>query len=166
MVHLAAPGVLGNFLEFLNPKNVLSMEVGNANGRLADYPRIVALFEQKPLFGRGVGTFLPEKFFFVDNQYLLSLAEIGLLGVFALLNLYLGSFAKLIGAGRKLPEGDSSMATAAGISVLVFAVASATYDTLGFPQVTALFFIILGIGFAILCNGLESASPQATGSPR
>ena len=35
---------------------------------------------ERPLFGRGFGTFLPELYRYIDNTYLLGLVEFGIVG--------------------------------------------------------------------------------------
>ena len=53
----------------------------SSKSRTNAYSEAVPYIAHHPWFGQGFGTFLPKTYFFVDNQYLTSLLEIGFVGV-------------------------------------------------------------------------------------
>ncbi len=159
VVHLFFPGVIGTFIENLTPRVVISQETSTTESRLADYPRILAEWRQNPLFGRGVGTFTPGRFFFVDNQYLKYLVEVGFFGFLAMLALFLTAAWTLVRRGVALGGPTGSVVVATGISAFVYALVSATFDAQGFPQVPYLLYIIMALGVAMLLNAADEPVP-------
>lgn len=158
-VHMLFPGALGAIRATLVPSYIERTEIGNPEGRIEDYPRIWQEFVKKPLFGRGYGTFDPRKFFYVDNQYLKFVVEIGLLGslVFAsFLYRVLSQFWRSARLAKK-PHEDLFISLTA--SSLVFVVVCATFDTFGFPQVPYLFFIMVALGTALALNSKSISEP-------
>ena len=86
-----APGVLGTLQGlFVNISNDSS-----AASRTDSYGIAWDFIERHPVTGRGYGTFLPS-YRILDNQYLLSMIEIGFLGLVALLLVFL-TCARLCG---------------------------------------------------------------------
>ncbi len=158
VVHMFFPGVIGTFVENLTPKVVFQQETSTRESRLADYPRILAQWRQKPLFGRGVGTFTHDRFFFVDNQYLKYLVEVGFFGFAAMLIFFLAAAWTLVRRGSEIGGTPGSVVVASGISALVYALVSATFDAQGFPQVPYLLYIVVALGVAILLNCAEEPS--------
>lgn len=160
-IHMMFPGILGTFRSTMTPSNVIKSEVGNRGGRLEDYPRMLREFKNNPLFGRGYGTFDPIKFFFVDNQYLKFLVELGLFGILAFVLLLYKAISMLLRKEKTRGSPDYSPLSAIAASIMVFGIVSATFDTFGFPQVTYLFFILLSLGTAYALNlETEDASMQ------
>ena len=63
---VVVPGLLGTIRGlFVNASSDPSTD-----GRTADYGPVLEYLQQRPLFGRGLGTFLPELYRTLDNQYL------------------------------------------------------------------------------------------------
>jgi polysaccharide biosynthesis protein PslJ len=154
VLHFAFTGAIGTLLERLSPGYLLATETGNDAGRVADYPRIVGYFWQRPLLGLGFGSFDPFKYFWVDNEYLVMLVEVGLLGISAFLAFFISAFRMLFRAGEVPIEGVGGLAVSLSASVAVFAVTSFTYDSFGFPQPFNLFFILVALG-TVLGAGLR-----------
>jgi O-antigen ligase len=104
-----------------------------------------------PWFGQGFGTFLPKTYFFVDNQYLTSVLEIGFVGVTALVALFVTGWFTARGVRRRA-VGDAEardLGQCLAASVAAAAVCFATFDALSFSIAPGLFFLILGcIGVA------------------
>lgn len=114
-------------------------------GRTDDYAVVGAFISQSPFIGRGFGTFLPEDFIVLDNQYLGSMVETGALGVVTLLLVFVIGFGcargiKIRGATSEMR--DLGIALSACISVVM--VGYVTFDGLAFPMVTGLLFLLLG----------------------
>jgi O-antigen ligase len=160
-IHMIFPGIFGTFKSTMTPSNVIKSEVGNRGGRLEDYPRMIKEFRKNPLFGRGYGTFDPIRFFFVDNQYLKFLVELGLFGIVAFIGLLYKAISMLFRKEREREDSGYSPLSAIAASIIVFGIVTATFDTFGFPQVTYLFFILLSLGTAYALNlETEKASMQ------
>ncbi len=104
---------------------------GSLAARTSDYTLIEQYVSEKPVFGRGYGSFVPTQYFWVDNQYLRTLLEAGTIGLIALLSLYLGSLAIAAGVRRRaLAPRDRSMSQSLFASLAVCVVAAATFDAL------------------------------------
>jgi polysaccharide biosynthesis protein PslJ len=157
VLHMAFPGAIGMLTERLSPAYLASTESGNQAGRVADYARIVTFFHYRPLLGMGFGTFDPFRFFWVDNQYLILLVELGALGLGAFIAFFASGFGLLYRAGRRFGGELGDLAVALSASVAVFGVTSFTYDSFGFPQPFNLFFILLALGVSLV-SGLKEGS--------
>lgn len=130
-------------------------EVGNPNGRLADYPRVWKEFLDRPFFGRGFGTFDPEKHFYIDNQYLGFMVETGIVGTLCFLWLFYALVKKLKGVISKSTGDKAGLAGALLSSILVFIIVCTIFDTFGFKQVSYSFFILAAFGSVLdVCDGL------------
>ncbi|MHB8841318.1 MAG: O-antigen ligase family protein [Candidatus Aquicultor sp.] len=133
-------------------KHIVSSEVGNNEGRLTDYPRVLQKFAEKPLFGMGFGTFDPERYFYLDNQYLGFIVETGVVGILAFLWLLYSLIKSFRGFALKAEPGVGELVSSLLSSVLVFAAVCFTFDTFGFADVVYAFFIIAGLGSALVIS--------------
>lgn len=149
---LLMPKALEEILSYLSPSYFQSHEVGNRYGRLEDYPVLFAEFLKSPLIGRGFGTYDPVRYRYVDNQHLLVIVELGMLGIYVFWGMFYRAYKNLKTKHARAKGDDKILATAFIASVIVFFVSSFMYDSLGFPQPTYLFFILLGLSFAISFN--------------
>ncbi|MGO1973132.1 MAG: O-antigen ligase family protein [Propionibacteriaceae bacterium] len=131
----------------------LFRDIGNepsSQGRIDDFAYVNGAIAERPWQGLGLGTFSPEVYFYVDNQYFLMLLEGGiglLLGFVAVLLLGIGVAQRAAARLRGSPHQGLADAVVAGL--VGFAVASATFDSLSFRQVGLLAFLLLGIGGAL-----------------
>lgn len=143
------PGLIGTITNLFS--TFLSNSDSSTQARTVKYSEIVPYVVDRPLFGRGFGTFMPNLYFFTDNQYMLTLAEMGGLGVLALLVLFVTGIHSG-GAIRRLArtESDRELGQAFFASSLVALVISATFDALSFAMFAGLFFLILGAGGSYL----------------
>lgn len=141
---LGIPGLVGTL------RNLFTNAGSDASvtDRTARYSRIAGLFRHHVYIGRGLGTFIPERYFVLDNQYIATTLETGLIGLSALIFVMIVSFGCARGARRLLKDPVTrdlaqSLAAAAAVPLAVFA----TFDALSFPMVPGLMFLLLG------CNG-------------
>jgi O-antigen ligase len=143
------PGLIGTITDLF--ASFLSNSDSSTQARTVKYSAIVPYFDEHPWFGRGFGTFTPDLYFFTDNQYMLTLAEMGLLGLVALLALFVTGIHQG-GAIRRLARTDSDreLGQAFLASALVALVISATFDALSFPMYAGMFFLTLGAGGSYL----------------
>jgi O-antigen ligase len=124
--------------------------------RTESYGVAVAYIAQSPWFGRGIGTFLPTYRIF-DNQYLLSLVEIGVVGVVTLLIMIMTALWCTFQANRR--SGATSvrqMSVGLAASVATGAVCLALFDGFSFPMMPGLWFLMIGLAGA--CYGVTRPS--------
>lgn len=159
LVHMAFPGTLATLQTWISPSHIEKTEVGNKAGRLEDYPRVWKELVKYPAFGRGYGTFLPENFFYVDNQYLKFAVEIGLLGLSLVLVFFRRVIIEMWHASTRAEPSERSLLVALLAGAVVFAVSFATFDTFGFAQVPYLFFLLLALGTSLCRCQRATASP-------
>lgn len=158
-VYVAIPGMLGTLTQLFTG---ISGD-GSARSRTDSYSLALDFIARSPLFGRGFSTFLPE-YRILDNQYLGLLIEVGIVGVLAVLALFLVAFA----SARTVRRTSTDPATRSLAQALIAMVAAgvfsfATFDAFGFPQVASLVF--LGIGcIGALRNTLGDRAGLATSS--
>ncbi|WP_042418610.1 O-antigen ligase family protein [Streptacidiphilus anmyonensis] len=139
------PGLIGTLTNLFS--SFLSNSDSSTQTRTVKYAEILPYLEQRPLFGRGFGTFTPDLYFFTDNQWMLIAAEMGGLGVLALLVLCFTGVHQG-GAIRRLArtDADRELGQAYLATAVVTLVISATFDSLSFPMFAGIFFLTLGTG--------------------
>ncbi|MGW6685327.1 O-antigen ligase family protein [Streptomyces sp. NPDC054961] len=152
------PGLIGTITTLFG--SFLSNSDSSTQARTVKYSAIVPYVEERPLFGRGLGTFTPDLYFFTDNQYMLTLAEMGLLGLVALFALFLTGIHQG-GAIRRLAadESDRELGQAFFASALVALVSAATFDALSFPMFAGMFFLTIAAGGSYL-GFIRRAAPK------
>ncbi|AWZ13970.1 O-antigen ligase family protein [Streptomyces sp. ICC1] len=152
------PGLIGTITTLF--ASFLSNSDSSTQARTVKYSAIVPYLEDRPLFGRGLGTFTPDLYFFTDNQYMLTLAEMGLLGLVALLALFLTGIHQG-GAIRRIAacESDRELGQAFFASALVALVSAATFDALSFPMFAGMFFLTIAAGGSYL-GFIRRAAPK------
>ena len=104
---------------------------------------------QNPWFGRGLGTFLP-KYRIFDNQYLLLLVSVGIVGTLAFLALGVTAAVTMFRLRVRLRDEASrdlamslAAATCAGFTCLFM------FDAFAFPMTMGTLFLILGLAGAL-----------------
>ena len=133
-------------------------------GRTDDYQLIPVLMDGHWWFGRGLGTFHPQVYFFLDNQYLGSLLEGGVVSLTALIALFAVGIGVAGGVRRRTSDPAlRSEAQAIAASLAAFAAAALTFDLLAFRQ--SAFLVVLLIGCAGAHWSLVHPRPKL-GMPR
>lgn len=108
-----------------------------------------AFLTQHPFFGRGLGTFLP-KYRIFDNQYLLLLVSIGVVGTILFIGIFIVAVTQLIRAHRKAEDQATRDLSASLVGAIAAGVASlAFFDAFAFPMTMGAFFLVLGISGAL-----------------
>ena len=149
------PGLLGTF-------RTLFAQLANdssTTSRTSAFSSAGPYVSQHPWFGRGFGTFFPAVYFFTDDQYLLSAIEIGIVGVLALLALFITGLVtaqKVRRATTNLEIRDLGQCMTASIAVSM--VAFGTFDALSFGMAAGLTFMLLG------CTGAARRLLRAQGA--
>ena len=133
-VFMSAPGLIGTLAAFFG--------AGTADPsvatRVSDYPLVERFLEQAPWFGRGGGTYIPDNALdILDNQFLKTAVELGLVGVVALTAFFLvPAIAALVARRRSRdPELRLLCAALAG-AALAGTACSFTFDSLSYPMFT------------------------------
>jgi polysaccharide biosynthesis protein PslJ len=119
--------------------------------RLRDYDAAFVEVARHPLLGRGLGTWLSSKYNVLDNQYLHTLIENGVIGLAAFTLLFLVSVVCLVRIRSEISdpsERELALTLVAALSVGV--VGSFTYDSLTFTTATGLTFLLIGAVGALI----------------
>ena len=142
----AVPGLVGTLRSLV----FVGSDDPSIAGRTEDYAKIPALLDGHWVFGRGLGTFQPDVYFFLDNQYLGSLLEGGwiLLGSVVML-LVVGMGVARGARKRSADPGIRSLGQALAAGLAGLAASGATFDEFSFNQTSYLMFLMVGCAAAI-----------------
>jgi O-antigen ligase len=119
-------------------------------GRTDDYAAIPGLMDGHWWWGRGLGTFVPDVYFFLDNQFLAALLQGGVIGLLAFIVLLLVGIGTARGVRRRATDpalrslGQALAATIASLGVSGF-----VFDLLSFRQSGFLLFLAIGCAGAL-----------------
>jgi O-antigen ligase len=120
----------------------------SAQSRTDSYQLVFEFVARNPLFGRGFSTFSPT-YRILDNEYLLLLIEVGMVGVLSLLAMLGTAWFNARAAhasGSTAASRDLAQSVAASVASL--AVSLALFDAFSFPIVAGLLFLMTGIAGA------------------
>jgi O-antigen ligase len=113
---------------------------------------------QHPLFGRGLGTLLP-KYRIFDNQYLLLVVTVGIVGTLAFGALVVTSVVVLNRRRRQLRlERDRDLAISLTASIIAGFLSLAFFDAFAFPMTMGALFLVLGMAGAF--TRLSDSEPE------
>jgi O-antigen ligase len=145
LLFLTTPGLLGTIRSYF-------MNIGSDTSistRTSDYAAVAPFIRQSPWIGRGPATFLP-KFRILDNQWLASLIETGILGMAGLIVFVLTP--GLLGTSLRRSTTDPLFRDLGqallGMSAVVIFLAM-SFDLLAYPMAPAFLAIFLGIAGAL-----------------
>ena len=170
VVKVAAPGLLGTLQSYFEDLFHAAGEGSVYSTRVAawslDWPYISA----RPVFGRGWATLLAATYSWTDDMYLATLVETGVVGLICLILLYLTGIQCGAAGRRKTQDPRRRHFGQALVAAIAAAtVTSATFDSISFPMVGGLTFLVLGIAGAydgiMAAEGYASALPADTGRP-
>ncbi|GAA3632523.1 O-antigen ligase family protein [Microlunatus ginsengisoli] len=128
-------------------------------------------FESSPLIGRGFGTFLTS-YRILDNQMLLMLVELGIVGVATFLAIALSAFiGPLLARRTAWTELDRQLGVALAASTLAGSTLMFYFDALSFPIAFGTWCLVIGIAaaywrLAANPNALRQPRPSAESSVR
>lgn len=156
----ALPGLLGTI------RSLFTGLEGDPSvaGRTDDYPLVFRLIEMRPLHGQGLYTFVPMVYRTVDNQLLVMLLEVGVLGTAAFALLFVTSQVAAWAPRRlRLDHQKQQLGFAVSASLLGIVTSFVTFDALSFRQVAGLTFLFMGLAGAVhnLARVSASASPPS-----
>lgn len=132
------PGLIGTLSSlFTNAESDPSI-----SGRTSDYSDVFKYAAERPWLGRGTGTFIPELYRLLDNQWLLTLMNNGWIGIGALIVLHFtGVFLAIIAFRRAESEVDRHLCAAIASVPLIAALTGLTFDSFSFST----FVVVLGL---------------------
>ncbi len=157
-VYVAIPGMLGTLTKLFTG---ITSDTSAAS-RTDSYALVWQFFTRSPFFGRGISTFLPE-YRILDNQYLLVLIELGIVGMIALIAYLVTAIVSVVDARRHSTNPRvRSLAPALAAAVVAGALSFATFDAFSFPQVSDLLFLCIGC-IGALWNIVKRESLQSAG---
>jgi hypothetical protein len=169
VLHVAVPGTIGSLRGAFFPAGGLIKEQSThpgwrGSGRIADLAPALAEFGKRPLLGEGFGTRQPgrevDNAQILDDQWLKTLLETGIFGTIAWVWLIVHFLRRTAREAKRDLTERGWLLTAVAASVASFAVGMFLYDTFSFIQVTLLFFIVLGLGAAVLRVRPEGVEPD------
>lgn len=141
-----APGVLGTLRGFfLNTGTEPS-----STARTDDYPIVYAQWQEYPLLGRGAGTYLPELYRVLDNQYLLTLVSTGAFGLLVYIVLLCTGYSlgrRVHRLARNEEQRQLGQALAAGLVAAM--VSSFTFDAMSFTVMFVVTNLFVGLAGAL-----------------
>jgi hypothetical protein len=145
VIYATTPGLLGTLRNlFVNAGSDSSITY-----RTNDYEAVGEYIRQAPWLGRGPGTFLSDSYIILDNQYLLSAVEIGLVGLSVVIGYLLAT--AFLGRGARHRTTDPAvrdLGQALAAASLASAVTAFTFDGFSF---------LMFAGFVPLCLGVAGA---------
>ncbi len=155
IAYVAAPRVITNL-------RYLFIAVGDdtsAASRTDSYTLALDVAAHSPIIGRGFGTFLPQ-YRILDNQFLLTAIELGIVGLAVLIALILTAIGSAFAARRRLAD-PLARAIAGSLAASVAAAAGllALFDAFAFPQAAGTLFLMIG-----LCGAFWRLSHEGPGS--
>lgn len=165
------PGLLGTIRSLIFG----AAEDNSITGRLEDLRAVTAFVAESPWVGRGFGTFVPELYRTLDNQFMATAIETGLIGIAALLALFVGGIVSAIVAAWNVRDDRVQRTRGLALAAGLFAtfVLSFTFDSFGFPMafgIQCLMFGAVGAFWRFQRSGspdsAEDRRPLARLSPR
>jgi polysaccharide biosynthesis protein PslJ len=168
VTYATTPGLLGTIGGlFVNAGSDSSISY-----RTGDYAIVGELIRQSPWLGRGPGTFVAGSYIILDNQYLLTAIEIGLVGLAVVIGYLLA--AAFLGRGARHASKEPAtrdLGQALAATSLASAVAALTFDAFSFLMFAGVVPLGLGIAGAlwkltrVAKRRGEAAPPFDDGSP-
>jgi O-antigen ligase len=143
---VASPGMIRTFFNLFNDAGSDS----SVSARTEDYPVVFHYVGLSPWLGRGTGTWIPPQYRILDNQWLVTLLDTGIVGVVVMLSLHMTGIVLAYKALRRSTIEEDKHLCAALISTQVIAIAvAATFDSLSFSTYATMMAVSLGMCGAV-----------------
>jgi hypothetical protein len=143
-VFMVIPGLIGTMKVFF----LAGTSDASIRARVDDYPMVERLVAHSPWIGSGGGTYLPDVLLeILDNQYLKTAIELGMIGLVVLVVCLFGvPVVAAFTARRRATDPElRALCAALGPSVLAAAVCSFTFDSLAFPMCAGVLAVLIGL---------------------
>lgn len=139
---IVSPGLVRTLFNLFNDAG----QDSSINARTEDYPVVFHYVGMAPWLGRGTGTWIPPQYRILDNQWLVTLLDTGIVGVVVMLGLHATGIVLAYKALRRSTLDDDRHLCAALIATQVIAIAvAATFDSLSFTTYAATMALTLGM---------------------
>ncbi len=149
VVYVSVPGLSGTIKNLF----VFAGKDTSISARTDDYPIVYEMISERPWFGRGAGTWLVDVYFTLDNQILATLAQVGYIGLVAVLLVYGAAFAMArdtrYHAEKAQDRETRHLAQALAAMVIVSLATTVTFDSFGFPMHTGFVYLVYGFAAAL-----------------
>jgi len=155
------PGLVGTLISLFT--NLF--DDPSVTGRTTDYDVVLDLYGDHWLIGRGLFTFIPRYYRILDNQYLMLLVEIGILGLLAVLLFLAVAFLDGLGARVARDPRSRHLGLALAASVAGAAAGMFTFDAWGFPMAAGLSFVVAGMAAAARRLARADGEPAVPARP-
>lgn len=153
---ISARNIIAMVTELLDPQALIESQMTSpgwtGSGRLADLGPSLAEAAAAPFFGSGLGSRVTmgqaANAFILDDQYLTTLLEAGIIGVIGMAMLLFVPAARLARFARRATETDErrDLALAVVASIVGYAVSLFFFDGFSFIQTLLGFFVLLALG--------------------
>jgi hypothetical protein len=175
VTYVALPNALGSLKGAFFPKGGLLAEQEQivpqdpqfANGRLADIGPALSQVRAHPILGQGFGTRIVDgpnpNAALLDDQWLGTVLETGLVGLLALICLFVISIRRLVRDARQNHDAGGWLSVGFASALTGYALSMLTYDTFSFVQVAFLLFIVLALAAAHFMRDTAQADVPAAG---
>lgn len=169
LIQVARPGLLATLKSLL----LAGERDPSVQARVEDYEYVAPFIAERPWLGRGVGTFLPELYQLLDNQWLTTLVQGGAIGVAGLAVFFL-SGAVVAGRVRRFARtaADRDLAVTLAVAVTVAGLSGFTFDSMYFTTFFITVHLLLGLTGALWrltradrTNRIEAGGGPAGGDP-
>lgn len=165
--YLLAVGAAGAILMMVVAPNFLNSVIGLFTGagndpsissRTGSFALASEFIERNPWFGRGLGTFLP-KYRIFDNEYLLLMVTVGIVGTLAFIALGVTAVVTLLRLrARMQDEASRDLALALSAAVCAGFACLFMFDAFAFPMTMGTLFVVLGVAGAL--RHIEGERPR------
>jgi polysaccharide biosynthesis protein PslJ len=168
-IQIALPGTFSTIRASFFPSEGLidqQAEQDVGSGRVASLGPAIDEAASHPFFGRGFGTRIvgddpKENSFILDDEWLSTTLEIGLVGLAAWGWIFFRFCSRAIRVARENDDERGWLLAALASSIASFAVGMLFFDAFSFIQVTLLMIILLGLG-SVLLNASPADRAQAS----
>jgi O-antigen ligase len=140
-IGVAIPGMLRSFGNLFSTIGSDS----STQSRTGAFSSAGPLIHAHPWFGMGFGVFMPDTYFFTDDQYLNTLIEMGFAGLVVVAALFITGWVLARQARRALINPERRhLAQCMAASAAVMLVGYGTFDALYFSMAAGVTFLMLG----------------------
>ncbi|MEO3741905.1 O-antigen ligase family protein [Plantactinospora sp. B5E13] len=146
LIQTVRPGLLATLKSLL----LAGESDPSVQARVEDYDYVTPFIQERPWLGRGIGTFLPELYQLLDNQWLTTLVQTGIIGVVGL-TVFFMSGVVVAGRVRRFArsERDRDLAAVLAVALGVAAVSGFTFDSMYFTTFFITVHLLLGLAGAL-----------------
>ncbi|WP_197536463.1 O-antigen ligase family protein [Microlunatus phosphovorus] len=141
-LHFLTRGLFGTIISLFRHAD----DDPSIQNRISDQAFVYEMWSQRPILGRGAGMILPDRYLLLDNQIFVTLIGGGILGVVALISLFIVPYMMARSVRlRAVTEEGRHLGQALAAALPAALMASFTFDALSFATFTGLVFVLVGV---------------------